>query len=342
MAIRLTDLLTRIPAEVKDEVRRTLAKTRSTVQEALRTECRLVMRTAEEAEENKLGGQVPVEIAPGCPAVLKTVEFPDEYEVILLLGRFRQALEQSRDGVEGLLQLRKDLASRPSLSQWVRVNEEDLQATANWTTTLLELLDKHDPLKKVLGVDEDILGSYEYHIRKRHADNSLRLLAHESRDGHADDKEVNRATIRLYWGVIGLVSEWMGCSVEDLTVVVLTHELAHAYTQLGADIEGRRWPASAFAAAESGLKEGLAQYYTDRVLRRLERRFGGALKVYEAMLPGQPEAYRTHQNWVQDYSPEAVRRAMLEVRRWGEGKLADFNRRLDDAREQLEPEDSNS
>jgi hypothetical protein len=33
-------------------------------------------------------------------------------------------------------------------------------------------------------------------------------------------------------GVIGLVSEWMGCSVEDLSIVVLAHELAHAYTQV--------------------------------------------------------------------------------------------------------------
>jgi hypothetical protein len=344
MAIRLTDLLERIPVEVRDDVRRTLAKNRSIVQEALRTECRLVMRTAEEADENKPGGHVPVEIATGCPTVLKTVTFPDEYEVILLLGRFRNALEQSRDGVKGLLQLREFLARRPSLSQWVGVDEEKLQSTASWATTLLELLDKHDPLKKVLSVDEDILGVYEYHTRKRdrHADYSLGLLAADSRNGHADEKEVNRATIRLYWGVIGLVSEWMGCTVEDLTVVVLTHELAHAYTQLGADIEGRRWPASAFAAAESGLKEGLAQYYTDRVLRKLERRFGGALKVYEAMLPGQPEAYRTHQNWVRDYSPEAIRRAMLEVRRWGERNLADFNRRLEDAMKQLEPEDTNS
>ena len=40
--------------------------------------------------------------------------------------------------------------------------------------------------------------------------------------------------------VIGLVSEWLGCAVEDLAIVVLTHELAHAYTQLGADIEGHR------------------------------------------------------------------------------------------------------
>lgn len=342
MAIRLIDLIARIPTEVKDEVRRTMAKTRPIVQEALRTECRLVMRTAEEAEENKPGGQVPVEIAPGYPAVLKTVDFPDEYEVILLLSRFRQALEQSRNGGEGLLKLRDDLARRPSLSQWVRVDEKELRSTVTWATTLLDLLDKHDPLKKVLGVNEDILGIYEYRTRDRFADNSFGLLALESRNGHADEYEVNRATIRLYWGVIGLVAEWMGCTVADLTVVVLTHELAHAYTQLGADIEGRRWPASAFAAAETGLKEGLAQYYTDRVLRRLERRFGGALKVYEAMLPGQPDAYRTHQNWVQDYSPEAVRRAMLEVRRWGEGKLVDFNRRLDDAREQLQPADANS
>jgi hypothetical protein len=343
MAIRLTDLLDRIPAEVKNEVRRTLTKNRSIVQEALRTECRLVMRTAEEADENRPGGQVPVEITTGCPTVLKNILFPDEYEVILLLGRYRHALEQSRDGVKGLLHLREDLTRRASLSHWVLVDEKELQATTTWASTLLELLDKHDPLKKVLGVDEDILGAYEYHIRKHDRNSDIRFgLFEQARDEHADEKEVNRATIRLYWGVIGLVAEWMGCKVEDLTIVVLTHELAHAYTQLGADIEGRRWPASAFAAAESGLKEGLAQYYTDRVLRKLERRFGGALKVYEAMLPGQPDAYRTHQNWVRDYSPEAVRRAMLEVRRWGETNLADFNRRIEDAMKQLEPDDTNS
>jgi len=66
-------------------------------------------------------------------------------------------------------------------------------------------------------------------------------------------------------------------------------------TQLGADIEGRRWTAPAFAAAETALKEGLAQYYTDRVLHRLERRYGGALNTFRALLPNQPVAYRTHE-----------------------------------------------
>ena len=147
-----------------------------------------------------------------------------------------------------------------------------MQAVANWASALLKVLDQHDPLKKVLAVREDFLGVYEYDVR----------------DLLADEKTVNRATVRLYWGVIGLVSDWIGCSIEDLSIVVLTHELAHAYTQLGADIEGRRWAAGSFAKAETALKEGLAQYYSDRVLRRLDRRHGGALEVFLGLLPARP------------------------------------------------------
>ena len=183
------------------------------------------------------------------------------------------------------------------------------------------MLEENDPLNNVLSVREDFLGVYEY----------------EARGLFEDERAVNRAKIKLYWGVIGIVSEWMGCGVEDLTIVVLAHELAHAYTQLGADIEGRRWPASAFARAETEVKEGLAQYYTDRVLNRLYKRYPGALEAYETMLPRQPPAYRTHEEWVQTSTPEAVRRAMLELRRWNEGELSEFNRRLADAHEQLEP-----
>jgi hypothetical protein len=134
-----------------------------------------------------------------------------------------------------------------------------------------------------------------------------------------------------------VVAEWFGCSVEDLAAVVLAHELAHAYTQVGADIEGRRWPASEFAVAERALKEGLAQYYTDRVLDRLERRYSGALDVFRGLRPHQPAAYRAHERWLAVSSPEAVSRAMLEVRRWKEGKLSDFSRRLKVAHEELQP-----
>ncbi len=322
MPIRLTDLIARVPADVETKVKRARDRNRSVLQEALRSECRLVMRTSDEGEDNRSGAQVPVEVAPGHPAILEDVTFPDDLERILLLGRYRASLEQARAGAAGLLLLREELLRRPDSERWVRTSADALQSTTEWAAWLLSLLDQHDPLKRVLAVHDDFLGIYEYEITGG-------LLA--------DESTVNRATIRLYWGVIGLVAEWMGCVVEDLVIVVLTHELAHAYTQLGADIEGRRWQAALFSRAEKGLKEGLAQYYTERVLRRLERRYGGALKVYQAMLPGQPAAYRTQQSWADSASPEAVRRAMLEVRRWKEGKVSEFEVRLADAHRELHP-----
>jgi hypothetical protein len=319
MSIMLADLISSVPSEVESQVCLVRNQVRSVVQDALRAECRLFLRTREDSEQNRPGAQVPIEVAPGYPLILRNVTFTDDFERILLLGRYRLPLKQACNGASGLLQLRDRLLGLPEPENWTFASGSDLQSVANWAAALLRFLDENDPLKAVLSVSEDILGVYQTDPRG--------LLA--------DDHAANRATIKLYWGVIGLVSQWIGCSVEDLTVVVLTHELAHAYTQLGADIEGRRWAVSSFARAESALKEGLAQYYTDRVLHRLERRFAGALKIFLNLLPSQPEVYRSYQAWVQSSSPEAVRRAMLEVRRWNEGRLADFNRRLEIAQRGL-------
>jgi hypothetical protein len=297
MAIRLVDLIQRVPAEVESKVKHARDHARSVLQDALRAECRLVMRTPGEAKDNRTGAQVPVEVAPGHPAFLAEITFSDELELVLLLGRYRSDLRNVGEGASGLLRLRKELKSRSDREQWIRANERELQATADWAGFLLSLLEQHDPLKRLLAIREDFLGIY----------------AHEVNGLVADEYAANRATIAVYWGVVGLVAEWIGCTVEDLTVVVLAHELSHAYTQLGADIDGRRWPAQYFSQAEVGLKEGLAQYYTERVLTRLERRYSGALKVFNTMLSSQSKEYRTHTAWDKEFSPEAVRRAMLEV-----------------------------
>jgi hypothetical protein len=120
--------------------------------------------------------------------------------------------------------LRDSLLELPESEKWVSASGADLQSVANWSAALLKVLDQHDPLKSVLAVNQDFLGIYDY----------------DSRALFVDEQAINRATIRLYWGVIGLVSQWLGCDVEDLTVVVLTHELAHAYTQrrIGAILYG--------------------------------------------------------------------------------------------------------
>src|SRR4051812_3205657 len=81
-----------------------------------------------------------------------------------------------------------------------------------------------------------------------------------------------------------------------------------------------------FARVETALKEGLAQYYTERVLRRLDHRGGRALAVFRYVAE-QSDAYRAHEPRAKDFSPEAVRRAMLEVRRWRRGRAGGFQRK---------------
>jgi hypothetical protein len=323
MPINVSDLIARIPGSVERTVKQTRDKHRSALQEAMRSESRLQFRMQAETDERRTSAQVPIGITPGLPVALATQTLPDNFERVLAIGRYRIALEKVRDGGAKLEPLRDELSQMPDAHHWVSIEKGALQSTSDWAERLLRFLDAYDPLKRVLAVDSDILGAYFY----------------DADDMFHDPFLVNRANIQLYWGVIGLLSGWLGASVEDLTIVVLTHELAHAYTQLGADIQGYRWPAATFAKADHALKEGLAQYYTHCVLMRLKTRYTGALDAFQKMLPKQPEAYRSHTKWV-TLSPEAVRRAMLEVRRQGEGKLVAFEERLRTAQASLVPNDA--
>ncbi|MGO8788011.1 MAG: hypothetical protein ACLQVL_11610 [Terriglobia bacterium] len=110
MTIKLTDLIEPIPADVEEKVRRVRDQAQPAVREALRAECRLMFRTPEESEQNRQGAQVPVEVAPGYPAVLKDFQSPDDLRRVMLLGRFRTSLEKARSGAHGLLKLRDELS----------------------------------------------------------------------------------------------------------------------------------------------------------------------------------------------------------------------------------------
>lgn len=76
MPIYLSELLDRILREIEVRVKRVVDQTRAILQESLRAECRLSLRTKEETDKNKHGAQVPIEISPGCPAKIINMEFP--------------------------------------------------------------------------------------------------------------------------------------------------------------------------------------------------------------------------------------------------------------------------
>lgn len=291
------------------------------------------MRTPEEFDEHRAGARVPVEITPGCPAALADLEFDWDPELIGLLTPYRSSLVSVKNAAAELLDLSDILTTgaspRPSVLNPVPMRE--IKETLEFSKRCLKVLENQDPIKKILLVESDVLGEYRFEIKLTNRNRRFRDRYIEMVD---DDTVANLATIQLYWAVIGFFSRWTSWAVEDLTIVILTHELAHAYTQLGADIDGRRWSASIFSCTDTKVTEGLAQYYTDRVLRRLNHRYGGALDVFKKLLERQSEPYRIHEEW-QEYTPESVRLAMLEMRRGGETKLDAFTEFLQDAHGRL-------
>ena len=319
MTIALDDLLAQVSPEVEETVRQTQQKALDLLQRAMRNECRLVMRTPDEQQEGLPGARVPVEVVPGYPECLRGFRFPDNYARVLLLSRHRRALENCRGGNAGLLALRDELLKQVEPDERATAIAEHAESLVDWAEDCLRQIDSIDPLRGILEVREDILGVYRYELEG--------LLG--------DDREPNRARIELYWCVIGLVAVGLGCRVEDLTIVVLAHELGHAYTQVGADIQGRRWLASAFRNADVELKEGLAQYLCERVLQLVEHHYPDAQAAFERLLEKQSFPYQAHRRWAGSNAPEAIRAAMLEVRRNRLGGLDEFEDRLARASGQL-------
>jgi hypothetical protein len=116
--------------------------------------------------------------------------------------------------------------------------------------------------------------------------------------------------------VIGIMAAALNLQVEALTIVVLAHELAHAYTHLGRDIDNEKWDTEAFAGADLEIIEGLAQFYTMVVCHRLGSRAPAAESAFRALLAKQVGPYKAHESWVEDdeHGGEIVRVAMIECR----------------------------
>ena len=131
-----------------------------------------------------------------------------------------------------------------------------------------------------------------------------------------DECAANQASIELYWRNIGLVANVLDVTVSDLTIVVLAHEVAHEYTQLGADLDGRRWLPHRFHHASTTGTEALAQYYCEQELRALTPDYPMALDAFWRLLTIQSPAYTTYMKWpAMREGAEGVRRALLLMRK---------------------------
>lgn len=123
-------------------------------------------------------------------------------------------------------------------------------------------------------------------------------------------------TIKIYAQVIAYYSISLGVDTEDLAFVVLTHELAHAYTIAGYDINGSRglmkqkpyhW--------DTYVVEGLAQYYTEAICDHLKSEQSGFSNTFDRLKAKQTDPYKLYKALFNvDEDHEKIRSSMIKYR----------------------------
>lgn len=302
--MKVKELLERVSPDTRDRVQEVQRRHLEALRAALRAECRLQLRRGSESDASAEAARLSLNTTIGYPEWLADLEIPEAKRLAALLAPLAphlRALATSAPKVqEGLVNLLREGDLLDAVIPEARTELPAIAATERLARRLLAHVESFDLVAHVLAVNEDVLGRY---------------LARSNTYGE----------VHLYWGVIGLIAPALDVSIEALAAVVLAHELAHGYTHLGFDIEGRQWDLEAFGQAEPALVEGLAQYYTRRMLVVVGSRVPDALRAYELLKVKQPPQYRADAEWETKATPEAVRAALVAGRQRGVTTHSEFS-----------------
>ncbi len=231
---------------------------------------------------------VTIEIIDGVSEPLVDIvrEHPDPIAWWILLNRPK--LEAAADGLHVLGHRIPEIARSPLGRQLLEGDREAVQRSHDLIRRFLaDEIDK-PIVERIRSIDRDWLGAYFFW----------------------------QGRIELYAPAIALCSTRFGVPIEDMAIVVLVHELAHAFTHIGRDIDRRVWKTEDFANADTFLVEGLAQFYADRVCDRLVERRSALRTAFDALNENQSPPYREFHEWkkVGPFVGEAVRHALIDCR----------------------------
>ena len=243
------------------------------------------------------GQQVRVAVEDGLPPGLQEVVWEFDPLMPLLMNRPKIAAAAAGLGImQSLANEMEGMEAGVDIPNQKEKISDALEIALAW----LDYLDRGQIKEGLREIDEDILGAYFFRQRK----------------------------IEIYSKAIGFVSAVINVPIDALAFVVLAHELAHAYTHLGFDIDEHRWDTHAFADTDVAVVEGLAQFYTSVVCAKLSSRMPDALKAFNELLEVQNDIYRTHRQWVDvgaedgrevddesKSSGEIIRVSLIECRR---------------------------
>jgi len=275
---------------VREAVERACKQWNTILRDYLRNETALRLTVGDDTRA------VPVRVVSGVPTVFASVMIPLRGLEWLLLNRpsLVATAEGTRFMAEHVDEVRGWWGEEVGPS-----GRDEITGVHQTAEAWLRQLDAAKAVDQIVGIEEDVLGAYYFRVPE----------------------------IRLYWVVIGITARILGISPEALTIVVLAHELTHAYTHLGQDIDGLRWDTETFAATHLDVVEGLAQFYTGVLCKRLEPRMPTAFVAYEKLLEKQGGPYKAHLQWGEDEQTrngEIIRGSMIECRCQGRTKTEQF------------------
>jgi hypothetical protein len=274
-----------VPADAEERVVRAYRQWNQVIREHIRNETGLKLT------EGDSRSSIPVRVADGFTHQLARLigEHNDPVLWRLIVGQPK--LGGIVDGLKFLLEDWQAFERWPNLPPAAKESEPALQRTMEVAAVLQGAVLAQQVRERLKGIHEDILGVYCI-------------------------TGFQVSYIEIYWLPIAMFAAMQNVRIEDLTLVVLAHELAHGYTHVGRDIDGIRWADANFVDSAREVTEGLAQFYTQVITERIAGRIPGAKAAYEGLLQLQGGPYVVHQDWLKDKKRrgETIRFAMIAAR----------------------------
>ena len=289
-----------IPPDAQDRVQRAFRQWNNRVRDHIRNE------TALKLADGEGRNSVAVRVTDGYPVPLANLIDSYRDPVIWRLIVGQPKLGGILEGVDYLLAAWPDLKSWEKLPTVAADGRDSLEHVRAMVIELQKIAMAKEVLDKIREIRRDILGLYSF-------------------------PKGEPCRVDLYWMPIAMFAAILDVPIEDLTLVVLAHELAHGYTHLGRDIDGEQWGDEAFQEAELDIVEGLAQFYAEVVTTRIAAQTPGPLAAYKKLLALQSGPYRAHENWVKTkpgQKGEIVRFAMVAARKMAIGETKQWDELL--------------
>ena len=297
--MHINELVKQLPKETKTKVEQAKNAYNRIIREAIRFESRLSLNSgkSDDINEDNSSIKIPIKVEVGYPEEIANFIIPEQYAFAAILSQIRNELIRLKESAGIVSSFICAHQHRDEMFEFAggAICYSEIEADK-----LLQIIDQYDLVKELLSFNKDILGCYRYSIDL----SQFKNLTPANRE------------IFLYWGVIGLMAPRLGVTIEALTAVTLAHELAHAYTHLGYDIDGNRWSDNGFQDSDLEVTEGLAQYYTERVVSRLILKIPGGWDAYTKLLEKQSSYYQAHKRWINEFkaTPENVRETLIQAR----------------------------